>query len=156
VRQPLTLYREPGNLFVAGFIGSPAMNPVRCDATVPVHFGRADLDLSAEATAAVGAAGATGADEVVLGFRPESVVIGDGGDIKAEIRMVENLGSEVFVHVAVAHGSDDIPIVSKMAAPFPGRPGASVSLRVFGAVHVFDPVGPRLATSPAHALRGVR
>ena len=140
---PHTLYHEPGNLFVAGFIGSPAMNLVPSGGSEPIGLGGHELDLSVDAATA-----AAGAEHVVLGFRPEAVTVGVG-DIPGEIRVVEDLGSEVFVHVAVQHHGDAVSIVAKVPAPFPGRPGEPVQIGVRGAMHVFDPGGQRLATSTA-------
>ena len=143
---PHALYHTPGNLFVAGFIGSPAMNLVPSGHGEPIGVGGHELALSPGAASA-----AADADGVVLGFRPESVTVG-AGDIPAEIRVVEDLGSEVFVHVAVNHSGDTVSIVAKVPAPFAGRPGEPVRIGVRGAVHVFDAGGPRVATSSAPAL----
>ena len=90
---------------------------------------------------------------MVVGFRPESVAI--GGEIPAVIRVVEDLGSEVFVHVAVDHEGESLSIVAKVAAPFPGIVGESVTIRIVGAVHVFDPSGTRLTTSRLARAVGV-
>src|ERR687887_497501 len=51
---PATLYHEPANLFVAGFIGSPAMNLVRVGDTTPLTIGNATLDFQGAGAAAVG------------------------------------------------------------------------------------------------------
>ncbi len=140
---PHELYHAPGNLFVAGFIGSPAMNLVSCSrAGTSVAIGGHRLELSPDAHAALD--GFDG-ERIVIGFRPESVAI--GGEIPAVIRVVEDLGSEVFVHVAVEHEGETLSIVAKVAAPFPGIVGESVTIRIAGAVHVFDPSGTRLTTS---------
>jgi len=145
---PHKLYHEPGNLFVAGFIGSPAMNLVPGDVASPIGIGGHELELSQDAAVAAG-----GAEQVVLGFRPESVTVG-AGEITGEIRVVEDLGSEVFVHVGIHHRNEVVPVVAKLPAPFLGRPGESVSVGVHGAVHVFDgSTGLRLTTSPAAAQR---
>ena len=122
------------------------MNLVPCGRDEPIGVGGHVLALSPEAAAA-----AVDADEPVLGFRPESVAVGSG-DIPAEIRVVEDLGSEVFVHVAVQHRGDVVSVVAKVPAPFAGRPGEPVQIGVRGAVHVFDASGPRLATSSSMAL----
>ena len=68
---------------------------------------------------------------------PKSVTVG-AGEIPGEIRVVEDLGSEVFVHVAVQHRGEPVSIVAKVPAPFGGRPGEPVQIGVRGAVHVFD------------------
>jgi multiple sugar transport system ATP-binding protein len=145
VDTPHTLYHAPGNLFVAGFIGSPAMNLVHsafADSSVAISGVR--VEVSPETLAAIDR---SGCERVVLGFRPESVAVGDG-DISAVVRVVEDLGSEVFVHLGVEHEGETRPIVAKVAAPFAGSVGDHLSIRIVGAVHVFDPDGPRLTTSP--------
>jgi multiple sugar transport system ATP-binding protein len=132
---PSTLYHEPANVFVAGFIGSPAMNmlPVSVDGSVKIagaeiRIGRA---LGGPAT---------------IGFRPETVTIGDGGPIPARIRVVEDLGSEVFVHLVVDHEGEERRIVAKVDPPFAGEPDENVRLTLRGAVHLFDATEVRRAT----------
>src|SRR5690348_3192520 len=88
---PGTLYHEPANLFVAGFIGSPAMN------TLPVTLGRAVRIAGAE----IPIGDALGGERATIGFRPEAVLIGAEGPIPARIRVVEDLGSEAFVHLVI-------------------------------------------------------
>jgi hypothetical protein len=73
--------------------------------------------------------------------------VGGDGTLKGITRVVEDLGAEVFVHLAVGHGGDTMSIVAKVPAPYVGEPGEPVRVRVTGAIHLFDPVGPRLATS---------
>ncbi|MEV0058507.1 sn-glycerol-3-phosphate ABC transporter ATP-binding protein UgpC [Nocardia sp. NPDC050718] len=88
---PRDLYRDPANMFVAGFMGSPAMNlftlPV-ADGTVtiggyPVRVPRAVAD--------------AGEGEVVLGIRPEHLEVGNGG-LRMEVDVVEELGSDAYVY----------------------------------------------------------
>jgi hypothetical protein len=62
---------------------------------------------------------------------------------------VEDLGSEAFVHVAFDHEAETVSAVSKMPAPFKGKTGDDIDVRVAGTVHVFDPAGPRIATGTA-------
>jgi multiple sugar transport system ATP-binding protein len=135
VDAPSTLYHEPANVFVAGFIGSPAMNmlPVSVDGSVKIagaeiRIGRA---LGGPAT---------------IGFRPETVTIGDDGPIPAHIRVVEDLGSEVFVHLVVDHEGEERRIVAKVDPPFAGEPDENVRLALRGAVHLFDATEVRRAT----------
>jgi multiple sugar transport system ATP-binding protein len=137
---PRTLYHTPANRFVAGFIGSPAMNIVDLDqdggpllAGCRVTFGD-DGPGDASGVAAIG-------------FRPEAVTIGDG-PLHGRIRTVEDLGSEVFVHVAIEHHGDT-SLVVKIAPPFAGKPDDSVSLQLHGEVHAFDGEGGRVATTRA-------
>jgi hypothetical protein len=139
VDTPRTLYHEPDDLFVAGFIGSPAMNLVPCATGADVEFGGVALLLSDSARGAL--AGFAG-DRVIVGFRPDAVTLGDG-TLKGITRVVEDLGADVFVHLAVDHGGDTVSIVAKVPAPYVGEPGEPVPVRVTGAIHPFDPAGRR-------------
>src|SRR3954464_4626900 len=98
VDTPKVLYEEPVNLFVAGFIGSPAMNFF--PATVEggrVRFALGEFELPARARGASG--------QVILGARPEHFedagLIGDkpGFTFEADISLVESLGSDLFAHI---------------------------------------------------------
>jgi len=141
---PGTLYHAPDNLFVAGFIGSPAMNLVDVGAQRPLQLGTSELVLDARAEAAV----AGGAGSITLGFRPEAVRVGDG-PLRATIRTVEDLGSEVFVHVGLEHRDETLGLVSRMAPPFDGNPGDNVGLELVGTTHLFGGDGIRLASTRA-------
>jgi multiple sugar transport system ATP-binding protein len=132
---PATLYHAPANLFVAGFIGSPAMNTVPVARTGPVEI----------AGARIGVDDDLGGERAVVGFRPEAVVVGSGS-IPARIRVVEDLGSEVFVHVLVDHLGEERRLVARAEAPFRGKAGDNVHLGLRGAVHLFDDAELRRAT----------
>ncbi len=108
VGAPGDLYENPANLFVAGFIGSPAMNfmPATIEdgvAKLPV----ADIPLSGEAASALGGGGEP--RRVIAGIRPESFedarLIGEARDrgvtFKAKIDLVESMGSEKYAHFTV-------------------------------------------------------
>jgi multiple sugar transport system ATP-binding protein len=136
---PRTLYHEPVNLFVAGFIGSPAMNLVEVGDARPLKLGGAEL-VPEQAVAASG--------PITVGFRPEALTVGDG-PLRAQIRTVEDLGSEVFVHLAVDHGGESVALVSKMAPPFDAEPGENVGLQITGTTHMFGSDGIRIASSRA-------
>jgi multiple sugar transport system ATP-binding protein len=125
---PSTLYHAPANRFVAGFIGSPAMNmlPVSVDHTIRV------------AGADFGIGRAFGGERLIVGFRPESVVINTDGPIPARIRVVEDLGSELFVHLLIDHDGKEQRIIAKVDAPFAGHADDNVHLTLSGLVHLFD------------------
>ena len=139
---PSALYHRPANRFVAGFIGSPAMNIVELRhrdgaarlAGVPIRLGD-DVVVTPDGAAAVG-------------FRPEAATLGDG-PLEGRIRTVEDLGSEVFVHVALDHEESVDDVVVKVPPPFEGRPDDTVRLQLHGTVHVFDTEGVRVATTDA-------
>jgi multiple sugar transport system ATP-binding protein len=140
---PSTLYHAPLNLFVAGFIGSPAMNMIEVGDARPATLGEATLELSEEAQAAFKAGG-----RATVGFRPEAMTIGDG-PLKARVRTAEDLGSEVFVHVAIDHMGNALPLTARMAPPFDGNPGDEVGVQLTGTVHLFGADGLRVASGPA-------
>jgi multiple sugar transport system ATP-binding protein len=142
---PSALYHEPRNLFVAGFIGSPAMNLFSCRSGDPVRLGGQAIGLDAGIMADVAA---RDGEHVVVGFRPEAVRVGEG-PLGAHIRTIEDLGSEVFVHIAFMHEGEVVSAVSKMPAPFIGRTDDPVDVQLAGTVHVFDTAGQRIATTDA-------
>jgi multiple sugar transport system ATP-binding protein len=141
---PGTLYHEPTNLFVAGFIGSPAMNLIALDDGRPFQIGGSALELGDEGEAAI--AGAAGT--ITVGFRPEALQVGDG-PLRAQIRTVEDLGSEVFVHLFLEHAGENLALVSKMAPPFDSEPGDAVGLQIIGTTHLFGGDGSRLGETTA-------
>jgi multiple sugar transport system ATP-binding protein len=137
---PTKLYHEPANLFVAGFIGSPAMNVLPSSGPgslriAGVEIGGVGVDLAAKRSA--------------IGFRPEALSVGSG-PIRARIRTVEDLGPEVFVHVLVDHEGEERRLVAKVPAPFTGAIDDMVSLSLNGSVHVFGEDGARIATVLSH------
>jgi multiple sugar transport system ATP-binding protein len=132
---PAALYHAPANLFVAGFIGSPAMNLLPAPPSGPLLVGGADIGIADD----------LGGERAIVGFRPESVAIGDG-PIAGRIRIVEDLGSEVFVHLVLDHNGDEHRIVAKVDAPFAGSPGDNVRLRLSGTIHLFDTADLRRAS----------
>jgi multiple sugar transport system ATP-binding protein len=132
---PSTLYHTPANLFVAGFIGSPAMNQLPVSASGPLRI----------AGHAVGIDDDLGGERATAGFRPEALVLGTGS-IQAQIRVIEDLGSEVFVHLLIQHDGEEQRIVVKAPVPFSGKAGENVEVALRGAVHLFDTAGLRRAT----------
>jgi multiple sugar transport system ATP-binding protein len=103
VGTPRDMYDRPANVFVAGFIGSPAMNL----GTFHVEDGAAVLGSARVPLARETIGGITAADEgkVIVGFRPESldrVSAGTPGAIPVEVELVEELGSDAFVYGRLA------------------------------------------------------
>jgi multiple sugar transport system ATP-binding protein len=141
---PGKLYHEPDNLFVAGFIGSPAMNLVALGEGRPLKLGGSTLTLGQAGETAL----ADVAGPITVGFRPEALEVGDG-PLRAKIRTVEDLGSEVFVHLMLDHHGENLPLVSKMTPPFDGQPGDNIGLQIDGAIHVFGGDGLRICSTSA-------
>ena len=106
VGSPLELYHSPKNLFVAGFIGSPAMNLLAARVKA-----RSDSDLTL-ALPGIGdvrvptGANALQVDEpVTLGIRPEHLQISEQGQVPGEVIVTEHLGSETYLYVQTEGGN---------------------------------------------------
>ena len=146
VGTPRSLYDDPVNAFVAGFIGSPAMNLLE---GVVVEDG-VRLGVAA---APVFAPPAPVGTKLTVGIRPESLAPAPGGEgIPATVTLVEELGAEAFVHLRVeTDAGSDIKAAGHVIARFEPRTapaiGQLVPLRIKeGAMLFFDPVtGERLA-----------
>jgi multiple sugar transport system ATP-binding protein len=137
VDAPSTLYHDPANLFVAGFIGSPAMNMLAVSLGHVVEIGGAEITIGDNLN---------GDRRATVGFRPETVLVGAEGPIPARIRLVEDLGSEVFVHLVIDHEGAEHRIVSKVEPPFAGKADDNVRLTLRGTVHLFDASEVKQAT----------
>jgi multiple sugar transport system ATP-binding protein len=96
---PRALYDKPANVFVAGFIGSPAMNLRTVRLTDSgADFGGMAIPLAREQVAAARADG--GGNRITVGFRPEhSELVSDPtGAVPMVVELVEELGSDAYVH----------------------------------------------------------
>ncbi len=114
VAKPQELYDRPRNLFVAEFIGSPAMNLVRAElarsnGSVVAKFGESSLQVGEGVLAGRPALRRFEGKKVILGVRPEDIEDAafaggapDGRRLSATIDIREDMGSEVFAHFAVA------------------------------------------------------
>lgn len=137
---PRELYRNPANVFVAEFIGSPAMNLL----TVPV----ADhcIALGPWSTPVPrGIDSATG--ELVIGIRPEHLRIGATG-VEMEVDLVEELGADAYLYGRISAGDNvfDHQIVARTDGQDPPQRGARIRLEPQpGHVHFFDVDGRRLS-----------
>jgi multiple sugar transport system ATP-binding protein len=146
VDTPRNLYDRPANEFVAGFIGSPAMNLV----TVPlaeggVMLGGHPVPLPRSAVAAVAEEGGRTA---TIGFRPEAAeFVGAGQGFPVEVLLVEELGSDAFAYGRLHTGSApdatltavEKPLVLRADARKPPAKGEIVHVAIRpGEVHVFS------------------
>jgi multiple sugar transport system ATP-binding protein len=152
VDKPLDLYGKPSNIFVAGFIGSPAMNMF----TVPVvggtvPFGHETYQLDRETANRVERDGV----DVVLGVRPEDLLItGQGKGLDGVVKRIENLGSHAFAYASHSAGME--PLVVRVDPLNLPRLGSGISVAPDPtAVHVFGHTGERLSggLQPAFAAR---
>ncbi|HEV3019149.1 MAG TPA: sn-glycerol-3-phosphate ABC transporter ATP-binding protein UgpC [Burkholderiaceae bacterium] len=147
---PLALYQRPANRFVAGFLGSPAMNflPGRLDRDgANLDVGVEILQLDGAGAARFHAGGAGGAD-VVLGVRPEHVLLADtaapiGPTLAATLEAIEPIGPEL--HLVLRCGPHEL-IARVPPRPLP-QPGARLQLRLaVEHLHFFssEPEGRRI------------
>ena len=140
---PAEVYRRPANLFVATFVGVPAMNLVSGE----VDGGR--FRAGSWATALPGVA----SGPVTLGVRSEDVELqAADGDGDGRVRLVELIGSDVLIDVETTFGR----CVARAPAECPLRPGDAVAISVpAGRAHAFDSVsGTRVepAVTPGVAV----
>ncbi len=130
VDTPLALYDTPANVFVAGFMGSPAMNI----GTFHIEnghakLGRADIPIPRATLDAIG-----NSNNVTLGFRPDALEVtseGEPGAIPVIVNLVEELGADAFLY-------------GELADPLPGETGTLQS----------DQIIARVEPRNAHALKG--
>jgi multiple sugar transport system ATP-binding protein len=130
---PLGLYDRPRNLFVAGFIGSPAMN------LLPGRRVADGVEVGGIVVPVARALEASTTSEVTLGVRPEGarlVADGDAGSLSAGVELVEELGSDAFIYTTLAGGG-------RMVVRSAGRDHPGMGERVGVAIvperaHVFE------------------
>ena len=136
---PMALYERPANLFVAGFLGSPAMNLLRGRLERVQDSKDLVLDLPEGQQVPLGAVAVDGAwvgGEVVAGIRPEDLCVDAGAtSFPVDVEVVEPVGNEVFVNLR--HGPQ------ALVARFGPRPlpvaGTSIRVAVQPQhVHFFD------------------
>jgi multiple sugar transport system ATP-binding protein len=186
VGAPAELYAEPDNLFVAGFIGSPAMNfmPAEIDGdTVRLPFG--EVQLRPEVREGLGRM--EGRRKVIAGIRPESfedaALVGEtrdrGTTFRAKLDLVESMGSELYAHfslegdqvqsqelqeLAEDSGAGEVPsagsqgaVVARLDAASKARRGEEIELWVDSTkLHFFDPESGRNLTKGRSADGGPR
>ena len=131
--RPLAIYDDPSNMFVAGFIGSPAMNFINgkvADGSVTTDSGGIKLPIDAPLDAYQGR-------EVVYGIRPEHLELAEDG-VEAQVVVVEPTGSETQLFVRLA----DQEVVAVFRDRYDPHPGDIVKLRPRGdAAMLFDRAG---------------
>ncbi|NNC78709.1 MAG: sn-glycerol-3-phosphate ABC transporter ATP-binding protein UgpC [Acidimicrobiales bacterium] len=141
VDRPRNLYSQPKNRFVAGFIGSPAMNIVDVERTDgDLMISSLPVPLKPEVDAAVKASSDA---KFAVGVRPEHMTLAADG-LPGEVTVVEELGSEAFVHVRVSHQGADLDLVVRDGGETETARGDNVSVQITGATHVFGADGERV------------
>src|SRR6476646_5837253 len=151
IASPMELYQRPANKFVAGFIGSPAMNFIEGVIHRSADTGRGagmctfkGIDLTLDVPCDDESHG-----RVFLGVRPQHIeVSGDGANRpRGEVGVVEPMGNELIVYVTLSGGDRLVAVAPPNAMT---KPGDTVSIRVRPeGVHVFDgETGRRIDPAP--------
>jgi multiple sugar transport system ATP-binding protein len=144
VDTPRNLYDSPANEFVAGFIGSPAMN-LREARLAPdgALLGEVSIPLS---QATLAAAHRAGLETVILGLRPEAFTSSLDGPLPLQVTLVEELGADSYVYGWLPGDNTD-------GKPFVVRHDARVSPAVGDVLHLDVAQGTELIFDPAIGAR---
>ncbi len=135
VGTPRDLYEKPNNVFVAGFIGSPAMNlfPVDLASAGGIQFGSAVVDADIDKP--------TNATQVTAGVRPEDIVVNpaDGQGLPVTVDLVEELGADGYLYGHTEINGKRTDIVARVDGRSHPNAGETVVLApVPHHVHAFD------------------
>ncbi|WP_454115380.1 ABC transporter ATP-binding protein [Microbacterium lacticum] len=135
VGTPRDLYEKPNNVFVAGFIGSPAMNlfPVDLASDGRIQFGSAVVDADIDKP--------TNATQVTAGVRPEDIVVNpaDGQGLSVTVDLVEELGADGYLYGHTEINGKRTDIVARVDGRSHPNAGETVVLApVPHHVHAFD------------------
>ncbi|MFL2802822.1 MAG: ABC transporter ATP-binding protein [Paracoccaceae bacterium] len=146
IGSPLELYENPENLFVAKFIGSPAMNiiPIKilktgANSTCKIED-NIEIDLEANFR------NSDKGKSLNLGFRPENLVLAKNNknSFTANVLLVESLGEYALVYATIKDTSSNHSIIAKLLGTPKINKGDQVSFQIQkGKMHLFDEEGRR-------------
>jgi multiple sugar transport system ATP-binding protein len=139
VAPPLEVYRRPANTFVAGFIGSPAMNFFDC--RLQKEGDRLQLHCPFFTLALEETIDVQPPRELVLGVRPQDVRLAEPGDTDATARVdvVQSLGSEMLVYLNLTGSGQNAALTIVVPAEQPIRVDQSLGVRFLrDRLHLFD------------------
>jgi multiple sugar transport system ATP-binding protein len=134
VDTPRNLYDNPANAFVAGFIGSPAMNLMTLKISAGgVKFGNTTLKINAAVLAK------TKEKSITVGLRPEDLVISKKDGIQVEIDVIEELGADAFLYGSAVIEGKKTDVIARIGSISSLRSGDKVYLKPQGGItHLFD------------------
>ncbi len=131
---PLELYDQPKNLFVAGFIGSPAMNFIEGQISLVNGQFAVLTDDGIPLSVAVPPTSLQNGQRVIYGIRPEHISLGDEGHM-AHVSVIEPTGSETQAFMKLGHN----PLVGVFRERITLHPGERLPIRLDpGKAHLFD------------------
>ena len=149
VGTPRELYEAPNNVFVAGFIGSPAMNLFHADLVEGgIMFGTANVPRGARR-----ARRRDGSTVATIGVRPEDIVVSphaEGEGLAVDVDLVEELGADGYLYGHSTIEGKRTDIVARVDGRVHPNAGSDVYLTATpGHVHIFDAEsGLRLSKKP--------
>jgi multiple sugar transport system ATP-binding protein len=156
VDTPRALYERPANVFVAGFIGSPAMNLMTLKISAGgVKFGNTTLKINPAVLAK------TKQKSITVGLRPEDLVISKSDGIQVEIDVIEELGADAFLYGSSVIEGKKTDVIARIGSVSSLRSGDKVFLKPQGGItHLFDvetglrlnndaPAAKKVAAAPA-------
>ena len=134
VDTPRELYEHPANVFVAGFIGSPAMNLMELTiVSGGVKFGNTTLKIDAAIL------GKTKAKTVTVGIRPEDLVVTKSEGIEVTVNIIEELGADAFLYGSTVVNGNKVDVIARVGSKSTLRSGDKVFLKPQGGItHLFD------------------
>jgi ABC-type sugar transport system ATPase subunit len=142
VGSPMQLYHTPDNLFVARFIGSPAMNVAPCKIEAANGESRIKSDTGASVRVPANIPASAVGKSGTLGVRPEDLRLARDGDaiFRGELLLAENLGEVTLLYVN--SGNEQEPIIAKVDGGVEMERGREVGLTAATEhFHVFDENG---------------
>ena len=134
VDTPRALYETPANVFVAGFIGSPAMNLMTLKISAGgVKFGNTTLKINSAVLAK------TKEKSITVGLRPEDLVVSKSEGIQVEIDVIEELGADAFLYGSAVIEGKKTDVIARIGSVSSLRSGDKVYLKPQGGItHLFD------------------
>lgn len=153
VDTPRALYERPANVFVAGFIGSPAMNLMSLQIVAGgVKFGNTTIKINPAVLSK------TKQKLITVGLRPEDLVISQSEGVQVEIDVIEELGADAFLYGSAVIEGKKTDVIARIGSISSLRSGDKVYLKPQGGItHLFDVTsGLRLNNdAPAVAKKAV-
>ncbi len=139
VGTPLEIYRRPATRFVAGFIGSPAMNFFEVGVVGGGTYPRIRMPGGTELDTNVALPANAAGGKVELGVRPDALRLDPAGAVEGRVEVVEHLGDRTHVHAALPGGG---VMVVEAAGDDPVAVGDTVRIAVDqNRIHLFDATG---------------
>jgi multiple sugar transport system ATP-binding protein len=137
---PMQLYQKPSNVFVAGFVGSPAMNFFRGRVLDDRSLQLGSTVLRGASTAAIPDLASLAGRELIVGLRPEDLIMTteaspDSATLAARLEVVEPVGNEIFLNLRY----EEQALVARVLPQALPEVGSVLNLGVrMTALHLFD------------------